>query len=201
MVDTPLRRLPCATQIEGAAHDVSTVDASARRPIKRICLRIFSRAAPYTCVSCSRAASFCRAVSGASRASALISSWLGASCATRDCATLPLTPVGGSHFAPIAPAQRLAAVSSRVFRSAHSRRYQFGDNRHDDRRCGDRSSRSPLGSKHRRTRYRSGRKDRYRPRRAHPRPGGIRTRWMTARFHEVITYFIPPRPALLGRTG
>ena len=32
---------------------------------------------------------------------------------------------------------------------------------------------------HRRTRYRSRRKARYRPGRAHPWPGGIRTRWMT----------------------
>ena len=37
--------------------------------------------------------------------------------------------------------------------------------------------------------------------RAHPSPGGFRTRWMTTRFHEVIAYSIPPRPALPGRTS
>ena len=52
----------------------------------------------------------------------------------------------------------------------------------------------------RRIRYRLQRKARYRPGRAHPWPGGFRTRWMTTRFHGVIAYSLPPRPALPGRT-
>ena len=53
---------------------------------------------------------------------------------------------------------------------------------------------------HRRTRYRSRRKARYRPGRAHPWPGGIRTRWMTKQgfMKSSHTPFLLDQPCLVA---